>query len=438
MHELTSLILSDMRPALGVTEPGAIAYAAALAKSHTTGAVKEVLIELNSGLFKNAFTCGIPGSSEVGNAHAAALGVCGGDPKKELECLEGITAEAAKAAKELVASGKVKICLKGISSDIYLHAEVLTESGSASVTIEHAHTNVTEIRENGQLVYQKAPAEEVSGQETKADGEKAEEPTPLIHRYSLEELRTYALTVPLEELLPLREAYSMNLALFDAGRESERTSYLHYLLKENGGEVYSRDIRKTALLLGAGAIEARVLGLSKPAMSITGSGSHGIICTLPLYGAYRVMGLSEEQLLRATALSFLVCMYIKEYSGKLSAFCGCGIAGGTGMACGLALLKGLGTSAMAEAIDSLASSITGMICHGGNQGCTMKAVVAIDAAFQAVDMAAEGVYINEVHGINGKTPEDTMRHMGLIASPGMTGTEKTILDILKEKQEASA
>ncbi len=170
-------------------------------------------------------------------------------------------------------------------------------------------------------------------------------------------------------------------------------------------------------------------------MSITGSGAHGIIATLPLYAAYKVRGYTKEQLLRATALSYLVCMYIKEYSGKLSAFCGCAIAAGTGMAVALAWLRGGDIHAMERVICNMASSITGMICDGGNQGCVMKGIVAVSAAYSSVKTALEGISVQNMHGINGKTPEDTMRYMGLIASPGMVGTESVIIDILKEKQQ---
>ena len=170
-------------------------------------------------------------------------------------------------------------------------------------------------------------------------------------------------------------------------------------------------------------------------MSITGSGAHGIIATMPLYGVYRIRGLSEEKLLRATALSYLVCMYIKEYSGRLSAFCGCAIAAGTGMACALVFLRDGTLAQMTHTINNMASGITGMICDGGNQGCAMKGIVAVDAAFRAVDLAMHDTYISAVHGINGKTPEQTMRQMGLIASPGMVGTEKTIVEIFEEKRK---
>lgn len=254
-----------------------------------------------------------------------------------------------------------------------------------------------------------------------------------IHRYTLRQLYDYARTVPVEELSFIKRAFQMNLALCQAGLNSTETIYAPYLLAENGGTMCSEDEQKTAALLCGSAIEARVLGLPQPAMSITGSGAHGIIATMPLYASYLVRGCSEEKLLRAAALSHLICMYIKEYSGKLSAFCGCAIAAGTGMACGLTLLRDGDLTVMERVITSMAGSITGMICDGGNQGCTMKGLVAVDTAFRVVSMALRQVSIDCRHGIGGDTPERTMRNMGLIASPGMIETEKTIVTILEEK-----
>ncbi len=423
MHELTELIRQDMCPALGVTEPGAIAFVVATARKHTAGAVKHITLRLNSGMFKNAFTCGIPNSTEVGNCHAAALGACGADPDKRLECLDGITAEQAQAARNMAAAGIIKVEMTEITSRIFIEAEVETDTDTSCVTIRDAHTNIVKITENGKTVYEKP--------HTAAEESHAE---PLIHRYTLAQLHDYALTVPAEELTFIRKAFELNYALCQAGIASPKTTYARCLLEANDGQMISDDEQKTASLLCNAAIEARVLGLPEPAMSITGSGAHGIIATMPLYAAYKVRGYSEEMLLRATALSYLVCMYIKEYSGKLSAFCGCAIAAGTGMACGLVLLRGGSTKTMAHTINNLASSITGMICDGGNQGCTMKGIVAVDAAWQAVSLAEKQAYIYNAHGINGATPEQTMRNMGLIASPGMVGTEKTIVEILQDKQ----
>ena len=431
MNSLTELIRNDMKPALGVTEPGAIAFAVSTARSHTSGTIKKIELSLNSGMYKNAFTCGIPGSPEVGNYHAAALGAAGADPSKGLECLEGITPEQADAALKMVEAGIIEVTMKEITSRIFIEAKVITDEGDAAVTITDAHTNIVRITENGKTVFGSDAAG--SADESKEASAAAEDDMPLIHKYTLQQLYDYAATVPVSEIEFIRKAFELNMALLEEGLESGRTTFGPYLMAANGGRIVGTDEQKTASLMCNGAIEARVLGLSRPAMSITGSGAHGIIATMPLYAAYKVSGYTEEQLLRATALSYLICMYIKEYSGKLSAFCGCAIAAGTGMACGLAMMRGEGPEVMKHVINNMASSITGMICDGGNQGCTMKGVVAVDAAWQSVGMAQQGVYIYDVHGINGHTPEDTMRNMGLIASPGMVGTEKTIVDILQTK-----
>lgn len=425
MHELTKLIMADMKPALGVTEPGAIAFAVSTAREHIKEKVETVTLRLNSGMFKNAFTCGIPGISEVGNYHAAALGAVAADPKKGLECLDGITEEEKAEARKMVEAGKIKVEMTEVTSRIFIEATVAADGGdTATVTIRDSHTNIVKITENGAAVFEK---------ET---GEAEDHDTPaLIHNYTLEEMHTYAKTVPVEEIAFVREAYIMNWNLMQEGLENPKTTYARYLHAANGGKLVSSDAQKTASLFCNAAIEARVLGLSKPAMSITGSGAHGIIATMPLYAEYKVHDLEVEQLYRATVLSYLICMYIKEYSGKLSAFCGCAIAAGTGMACGLVLLRGGSTADMEKTINNMACSITGMICDGGNQGCTMKGIVAVDAAFASVDMAMKNVYIYNAHGINGTTPEETMRNMGLIASPGMVGTEKTIVDILNMKNE---
>ena len=426
MHPLTELIRADMRPALGVTEPGAIAFAAATARRHTKGAVKQVVLRLNSGMYKNAFTCGIPGTDRTGNLCAAALGAAGADPDKGLECLDGITEAQAREAMALVEAGRVRAEMTGITSRIYIEARVTAESGTAEAVIRDSHTNLVSIRENGAAVYE---ADGGDGEPSDAPEEKPAE----IHAYTLEQLVQYVSTVPIEELDMIREAFPMDLALLREGLESGRTTFGPWLLRANGGQLISDDEQKTAALLCGGAIEARVLGLSRPAMSITGSGAHGIIAALPLYAAYRVRGYSEEALLRAAALSFLVCMYIKEYSGRLSAFCGCAIAAGTGAACGLVYLRGGGAEQMAGAIRSMAGSITGMICDGGNQGCAMKGLAAVDAAYRSADLAMDGVSVDGIHGICARTPEETMRNMGRIASPGMEGTERTILEILEAK-----
>lgn len=428
MRKLTRLIYDDMRPALGVTEPGAIAFAVAKAREHVKGTLKDISVTLNSGMYKNAFTCGIPNSNEVGNQHIAALGYVAADASKGLECLDGVRQADNLRARELVREGKVRVEMDGISSEISITATVTSDTDTATVSIRGSHTNITRITHNGK---------EVSAY----SNERRTKATPIhpsvnIHHYTLRQLLSYARTVPVDEIAFIGKAYDLNLALFESAIKSRRTTIAHKLYARNGSQFISTDEHSTAALLCTAAIEARVLGLPLPAMSITGSGAHGIIATLPLYAAHRVSGLNHEQLLRATALSYLVCMYIKEYSGRLSAFCGCAIAAGTGMACALAWLRGGRLKELTLTIQNMASSITGMICDGGNHGCALKGLVAVDAAYRAVELAMDGIAISKAHGINGLTPEDTMRNMGLIASPGMVETEGTIVDIMRGKGSA--
>ena len=452
MHELSTLIKKDMVPALGVTEPGAISFCVAKAKSYAKGELLHLNVAMNSGMYKNAFTCGIPNSKEVGNVFAAALGYVAGNPDKGLESLANVTPADNVCAQRLIDEGKITVALSGISSRIFMEATLETTESKVLLTIRDTHTNITKIVVNGETVLEAEEKDEAIDRPeagiTESDkteegcgiteSNKVAEGTGItkihsIHRYTLAELVDYVNTVSLEEIEFVKEAYKVNLELFEEALKSPRTTFARQLLAMNGGEVISKDEQMTASLLCNATIEARVIGLDKPAMSITGSGAHGIIATMPLYGVYKIHGLSEEILYRATMLSYLVCTYIKEYSGRLSAFCGCAIAAGTGMACGLVYLKGGTVEQMEYTLNNMASSITGMICDGGNQGCTMKGVAACDAAFRSVSFAMKGVHIDKVHGINGNTPEETMRNMGLIASPGMVGTEKTIVEIFEEK-----
>ena len=452
MHELTRLIQKDMVPALGVTEPGAIAFCVAKAKSYAKGELLHLNVAMNSGMYKNAFTCGIPNSTEVGNVFAAALGYVAGNPDKGLESLANVTPADNVCAQRLIDEGKITVALSGISSRIFMEATLETTESKVLLTIRDTHTNITKIVVNGETVLETEEKNEAIDRPEAGitESNKTEEGCGItesnkvaegtgttkihsIHRYTLAELVDYINTVPLEEIEFVKDAYRVNLELFEEALKNPRTTFARQLLAMNGGEVISKDEQMTASLLCNATIEARVIGLDKPAMSITGSGAHGIIATMPLYGVYKIHGLSEEMLYRATMLSYLICTYIKEYSGRLSAFCGCAIAAGTGMACGLVYLKGGTVEQMEYTLNNMASSITGMICDGGNQGCTMKGVAACDAAFRSVAFAMKGVHIDKVHGINGNTPEETMRNMGLIASPGMVGTEKTIVEIFEEK-----
>ena len=409
---------------MGVTEPAALALACAKARSLSKETPKSVEVTINSGIYKNAFTCGIPGTEEVGNAFAAALGCLCGDPERGLYVLDGVTEQNVAESRRFIEEGRVKVNIGEITSELFIRAVVKTENDVCEARIRHSHTNIDYLCKNGRVL--------LDAGETACSRDSGQAEELSIGAYTLEQMYNYAMTVPVGEMDFIREAFDMNLELADAGFSNRRCRLTKSLLDAGGGRD-TGNAERTAVLLTSAAVEARVLGLDLPAMSVTGSGNHGIICTLLLYAAHRQIRCDEELLLRATALCVLVTMYIKEYSGKLSAFCGCAIAGGTGAACGLSVLYGGGFSEVERTLCNMANSIVGMICHGGNQGCVMKVISAVKTAFSACELAMDGAYAPPEHGICGATPEETMRNIGYIAVPGMVETEKAVIDILRRK-----
>lgn len=436
---LLELIQKDMKPALGVTEPAAIALACAAARALTEEPVERLLVKENSGIYKNAFTCGIPGTDKIGNLYAAALGCAAGDWEKGLLVLEGMSDAGVEEARRFVDEGRVKVEVSSISSELYIHACVKTEHDCCEAEIRDSHTNICRLVKNGQvLLDKKERAGESVTSGPAAGSDSAIGCVPIsgsnpITRYTMRDFFLFAKEVPLEELYFIREAYRVNTELAGEALSSRACTLTKSLLAFNGDKEVSSNLRATARYFAGAASEARVLGLNKPAMSITGSGNHGIICTMPLYAMHRVEKQPEELLLRATALSYLVTMYMKEYSGKLSAFCGCGIAAGTGMACAMTFMRGGGYEAIVATLNNMAASIVGMICTGGNHACCMKVLAAVDTAVTSMELALSGSSVSPEHGVADVSPEKTMQNIGLIASPGMIRTEQVILDIMQKK-----
>jgi len=210
MHELTTLIKDDMKPALGVTEPGAIAFAVASARKHVSGDLINVHVSMNSGMYKNAFTCGIPNSDEVGNIYSAALGYVAGNADAGLEALKDVTEKDNKEADELVKQGKITVSLSEITSRIFIKATVETTEGKASVTIRDSHTNITGIVVDDKIIFDtdaelKEDSESNSNEETKEIVTKsikdiANEDSHLIHKYTLAELVEYVNSVDVEDI----------------------------------------------------------------------------------------------------------------------------------------------------------------------------------------------------------------------------------------------
>lgn len=435
MNELSKKLIeavkNDLTPSLGVTEPGAIAYAAAEAARAVGGKVSGVTVRLNSGIYKNSFTCAVPGTDGMGCALAAALGAVAGDPKKKLLSTEGASPDEISEAKRLVSEGKARAELAAISPEVFIEAEVETENGVSRAVVSGRHDRLTGLTVNGKDI-------PVSG---------AVEALKAPFRVSSVSFDDVIECVETAEGLEfLDSAVKMDLDLLAAG---EKQGLVPLTLSRFPSGDHRASERSFAEYMTCGAIEARVRGADAPAMAITGSGSHGILCMLPVFASAEFEGAASGRtigkpiLRRALLLSALVTMYIKECSGLLSTACGCVLASGTGAALGLTYLlakippdvtedRSALKEMLTDALDSMAASVTGMICHGGNTGCSLKAAVGVDMAFTAARMAVNGFGAESVHGILGASPEETIRNMGRV-SRDMLPVEKTILDIMSCK-----
>ena len=428
-EELIQAVKNDLVPSLGVTEPGAIAFASASAARALGGRVKTVSVSLSSGIYKNSFTCAVPGTDGMGCALAAALGAVCGDPAKGLMATDGAQEADIAEAKRLVETGAAKAEMAMISPEVFIEATVETGNGTARALVRGRHDRLVKLTVNGVDMPVAAGEAEAKAEEIK------------VSSYTFDELIDCVESA--DGLGFLKEAVEMDLELFRKGKELG----LITLTEARLGKA-SASARDRAELTTCGAIEARVRGAAFPAMAITGSGSHGILCTLPVYEAGSFFGIpvnyydGEQIMLRALLLSCLITKYIKELSGLLSTACGCVLAGGTGAALGITYLysKTLSPAAsrgelkkrLTDALNSMAASVTGMICHGGNTGCSLKAAVGVNMAFNAAEMAVRGVGAESVHGILGMTPEETMRNMGRVAC-GMLPLESEIIDIMNCK-----
>lgn len=355
----------------------------------------------------------------MGNEIAAILGVLVGVPELELEVLRNVKSKDIVKAKKLRGEGIAKVNVKRGLTEIFIDATVTTNKGVGRAVIKRGHTNIVLIEANGEIQYNSEKEEE-----------KNIEKESTLKNFKLTDFVRFVNEVPFEDIKFTLEAVKMNKELGRAGMKKAGMGTgvaISKLIKEHK---ISDDIRSYAQILTALAVDARLGGVQKPAMSISGSGAHGIIASMPLAAVAERMEIGEEKLARAIALTYLITIYIKEYSGKLSAFCGCAVAAGTGASAGIVYLLGGNEKQIGYAISNMAANITGMICDGGNFSCALKAITGAGAAVLSALFAIENVVIPKGSGIVGKTVEETMMNMGKIASPGMIQTDDIILDIM--------
>ena len=418
--DFTSLLKSEIKPALGVTEVGAIALAAARAYDAVGGSLIHIQMVMNGGMYKNAFSCAIPGTEELGCEMAAALGALGGDWKLGLEVLKNINANHVAQAKAL--SIPIEIEVDETKDSIYIFAEVTTTKGVGLCRIEDFHANIVYVAKDDEVLFE---AEKKEAAVAKADVIDFEAVT-------VADMVDYAKNVPIEELDCIKGMIEMNCQLSAEGEKGVGLGIWKTLSAFQNKGALGSDMIYAAQKLTCSAMDARLAGLPFAAMSIVGSGSHGILCSMPVVSYGRYMEKSEEEIIRAVALSGLITIFSKHYTGRLSALCGCVLGGGSGAASGIVYLMGGGAKEVSAAMDHMAATLTGMICDGGSTGCALKASAGVYSAYLSAMLAMEGVEIPHNFGVIGSSAEQTEKNLGRISDEGMAPMDTTIIDVMKK------
>jgi len=427
--EIIRLIRKEVKPALGCTEPIAVALAVAKAmetmESCTTVADAwrydgdfSIKVEVSGNILKNGMGVGIPGTGMVGLHIAAALGAVCGKSCYGLEVLHDLSDTAIARAKEMEA--RVVVGLAESDLKLYVKASVEYGGHTAYAVIEKDHDNICETGCDGKIF-----------SSSKAVGKDCtDHSSTLDYGLTVKEILEFASSVAYQDIEFILESRTLNLALANEGMSGRYGLRVVYAisLKDNR-EVFGQDFLSYAMALTAAASDARMAGCTLAAMSNSGSGNQGITVTMPVIAYSLRYGCSDEELARALVLSHLVAIHIKGYLGKLSALCGCVIAS-TGAACGLVYLRGGDYEQICAAIKNMIGNITGMVCDGAKVGCAMKVASGVSSALQSAVLAREGICISEHDGIIEKDIEKTIQNLGRIGSVGMQNTDNMILDIM--------
>ena len=436
--EIIALIRQEVKPALGCTEPIAVALAVAKAieiisdncsccdKAWRLKAALRIDVAVSGNILKNGMGVGIPGTGMVGLPVAAALGAVCGDSSKGLEVLSGLTPRAVERAKELVAQGCIHICVADTPHLLYVKATVTVEDGTVASAEVDPHAYAV-IEDDHDRIVETSFADRIlmSSESAAAAQDRQQEKYDLTVR----DIWDFACTAPFEDISFILGDRELNLALAMEGLRGDYGLKVGKTIRENQKEVFGDDFMSYAMGLTAAASDARMAGSTLPAMSNSGSGNQGITVSMPVIAYALKYKVDDEKLARALILSNLVAIHIKHYLGKLSALCGCVVAS-TGSACGIVYLQGGTYEQVCAAIKNMAGNITGMVCDGAKVGCAMKVASGVSCAVQSAVLALSGTCIPSTDGIIEDDVEKTIQNIGAIGSAGMKVTDRMILDIM--------
>lgn len=421
-QQIIDLINKEVVPAVGCTEPMAVALCTARATELLGRRPEKITVLLSANMLKNAMGVGIPGTGMIGLPIAIALGAIIGKSEYKLEVIKDLDENSLNEAKSYIQDpNHITIKLKeNITEKLYI--EVICEDGNdkASAIIANAHTNFVYEQRNGETLLEKRTAA--------TDSERAGD-----IQLNMYMVWDFATTTPVEELAFIIKTRDYNIR---AAEESRKGNYGHNLGKTMGRPlssgifgktIYSRIISETAL-----ACDARMGGAMIPVMSNSGSGNQGICATNPVAVYAKENDNTEEELIRALTLSHLTAIYIKQSLGKLSALCGCVVAS-IGSSCGIVYLMGGDYTRVCHAVKNMIANLTGMICDGAKPSCSIKICSGVSSALLSALLSMEGEHVTAAEGIIDDDVDKSIRNLTNIGKEAMCPTDDMVLKIMTHK-----
>lgn len=423
-ENIINLIHQQVVPAIGCTEPIAVALCVAKAKELLGCKPEHIEVRLSANIMKNAMGVGIPGTGMVGLPIAIALGALIGKSDYGLEVLKESNKAAVEEGKTFISEKRIAFLLEKNDPDkLYINVVCSGGGHEAEARIKGSHTNFVFLRRDGDVQLQREACA--------ADAIKDETVS-----LTLRKVYDFALTTDIEDLRFILEAKELNQR---ASAQGLRENYGHQLGKTMcsplGKGVMGDSIYAHILAATSCACDARMAGAMIPVMSNSGSGNQGICTTMPVVVFAEENHNTEEELIRALILSNLTAIYIKQHLGTLSALCGCVVAS-TGSSVGITYLMGGTYEQISYSVKNMIANLTGMICDGAKPSCALKLTTGVGTAVMSAMLAIQHKYVTSVEGIIDDDVDKSIRNLTAIGSRGMDTTDKFVLDIMTNKNKA--
>ena len=422
---ILNLLKTEVKPAMGCTEP--VAVALAFAKAREAGNhenIDSIKLVVCPNFYKNGLSVGIPHSNLVGLDMASAIGAVGGNSEDGLKILEGINEKIVKTAEEIVNNKKVKIEIKPTDEKIYIEAIIESEKGKSIAVIRNKHTDFYLVKNNDEILFEKEYLE--------SDSKVEENP---FFNLTIREIIREVESINYKDFDFLLAGIDMNEKISNEGLNRKLGMGVGYSIKNNIEKgILSEDLPTKAMYMTAAAADARMSGITMPVMSSNGSGNNGITAILPIVAYSKMHDIDSERLIKALALSHLINCYIKNFIGRLSAICSCGVSAGTGSSAAITWLMGGTYEQIEGAINNMIGNISGLICDGAKNGCALKLATAASIGAHSSILAFNDSIISPRDGIVGRTVEESIRNLGVVGEKGMRVTDLVILDVMRNME----